>query len=143
MGSPVARLKLPAKVQSLQSFHQFVRDGAEAAGLESEEMGKLELVLEEILVNVARYAYDDGAGEVEVAYSTDGRALLIEVIDRGRGFNPLEAAPPDLSLGLAERPIGGLGVVLVKQIVGSLHYRRENGQNTVSFRFPAERPAGT
>lgn len=143
MGSPVARLKLPAKVQSLQSFQQFVRGGAEAAGLESQEMGKLELVLEEILVNVARYAYADGAGDVEVAYSTDGGALLIEVIDRGRGFNPLEAAPPDLSLGLAERPIGGLGVILVKQIVGSLHYRRENGQNTVSFRFPAERTAGT
>lgn len=143
MGSPSARLKLPAKVQSLQAFHEFVRGGAEAAGLESGEMGKLELVLEEILVNVARYAYADGAGDVEVAYSTDAGALLIEVIDRGCGFNPLEAAPPDLSLGLAERPIGGLGVVLVKQIVGSLNYRRENGQNTVSFRFPAERAAGT
>jgi serine/threonine-protein kinase RsbW len=100
-------------------------------------MDQLDLVLEEILVNVARYAYQDGVGDVEVGYATQGDTLLVEVSDRGRNYNPLEAAPaPDLTLGLADRPIGGLGVLLVKQIVGSLSYRHQDGQNIVSFCFP-------
>jgi serine/threonine-protein kinase RsbW len=143
MGSPFARLTLPARVESVRVFHQFVRGGAEAAGLQPADIDKLDLVLEEILVNIARYAYEAGSGEVDVAYSTHTGSLLVEVTDRGRSFNPLEAAPPDLVLGLADRPLGGLGVLLVKQIVGSLSYRREEGQNTLSFRFPGPCPPST
>jgi anti-sigma regulatory factor (Ser/Thr protein kinase) len=137
MAQPFTRLTLPAQVQSVRVFHQFVRDGAAGVGMTSDDMDKLDLVLEEILVNVARYAYEGGVGDVEVGYSIQGDTLLVEVSDRGRCYNPLEAAPaPDLTLGLADRPIGGLGVLLVKQIVGSLSYRHQDGQNTVSFRFP-------
>ena len=136
MDSSYSRLTLPARVESVREFHEFVRRGATAAGLDSGELDKLDLVLEEILVNIAKYAYGEGTGDIEVAYVADGAVLLLEITDKGRKFNPLEAAMPDLALGLADRPIGGLGVLLVKQIVGSLAYRRENGQNTVSFRFP-------
>lgn len=137
MAKPFTRLTLPAQVQSVRVFHQFVRGGAAVIGMASADMDKLDLVLEEILVNIARYAYEGGPGEVEVGYSAQGDTLLVEVTDRGRSYNPLEAAPaPDLTLGLADRPIGGLGVLLVKQIVGSLTYRHQDGQNTVSFRFP-------
>jgi serine/threonine-protein kinase RsbW len=136
MDSPFERLTLPARVESVRLFHKFVRGGAEAVGLEPADMDKLDLVLEEILVNIARYAYDGRVGEIEVAYSAEAGSLLVEVTDRGRSFNPLEAAPPDLTIGLADRPVGGLGVLLVKQIVASLSYRREDDQNTLSFRFP-------
>jgi anti-sigma regulatory factor (Ser/Thr protein kinase) len=136
MDAPSTRLTLPARVQSVREFHQFAREGAAAVGMAAAEMDKLDLVLEEILVNIARYAYEGGAGDIEVSYSADTDGLMVQVIDQGRSFNPLEAAPPDLTLGLADRPVGGLGVLLVKQIVGSLDYRRENGKNTLSFRFP-------
>jgi anti-sigma regulatory factor (Ser/Thr protein kinase) len=142
MDSQFERLTLPARVESVRAFHQFVRSGAEAIGLDSVDMNKLDLVLEEILVNIARYAYD-GAGDVEVAYSAEPGSLLVEITDSGRSFNPLESAPPELALGLAERPIGGLGVLLVRQIVGSLSYRRQGGQNTLSFRFPGPGPIST
>jgi anti-sigma regulatory factor (Ser/Thr protein kinase) len=143
MDSPFERLTLPARLESVRAFHQFVRIGAEAVGLDLADMHKLDLVLEEILVNIARYAYEDGAGEVEVAYSTEDGSLLVEITDQGRSFNPLDAAPPDLALGLADRPIGGLGVLLVKQIVGSLTYRRRDGRNKLSFRFPGPGPIST
>jgi serine/threonine-protein kinase RsbW len=136
MDSSIERLTLPARVESVRAFHKFVRVGAEAVGLESADMDKLDLVLEEILVNIARYAYDGGVGEIEVAYSRQAGSLQVEVADSGRSFNPLEAAPPDLTLGLADRPVGGLGVLLVRQIVAALSYRREDGQNRLSFRFP-------
>lgn len=136
------RLTLPARLESLQAFRQFVRAGAKTAGLPPDDMDKLDLVLEELLVNIARYAYQPASGEAEVAYAVDGGSLLVEISDRGRLFNPLEAHGPDLSLGLADRPIGGLGVLLVKQLAGSLSYRQECGRNTVSFRFPNREESG-
>ena len=120
----------------MRVFNEFVRGGAQAAGLEEEDLDQLDLVLEEILVNIARYAYRGGVGNVEVVYAAQSAALQVEINDWGQSFNPLEAAPPDLTLGLADRPIGGLGVLLVKEIVGSLSYRRDNDQNTISFRYP-------
>jgi anti-sigma regulatory factor (Ser/Thr protein kinase) len=143
MDTRFTRLKLPARVESVRAFHEFVREGAEEAGLTSAQLDKLDLVLEEILVNIAKYAYESGTGEVEVAYVAEGSELLVEITDSGRSFNPLEAAPPDLALGLADRPVGGLGVLLVKQIVGALGYRRKGMQNIVSFRFPAPDSDGT
>src|SRR5271168_1296407 len=99
------RLSLPARIESVRKFQEFVRGGAESVGLDSEDIGRLDLVLEEILVNISRYAYDSETGEVEVAYAISQGTLFVEITDCGRSFNPLEAAPPNLALGLADRPI--------------------------------------
>ena len=137
MDAPVTRLTLPASAESIAAFSKFVRNGAVAAGIAWSELEKLDLVLEEILINVARYAYTPGAGAVEVAYTLEGRGKLrVEISDFGRVFNPLEADPPDLSRGLADRPIGGLGVFLVKSMVESISYCRQEGRNILSFTFP-------
>jgi serine/threonine-protein kinase RsbW len=132
-----SRLTLPAKAESISTFRQFVRRGASVAGVAPEELEKLDLVLEEILINVARYAYAPDQGVVEVACSAEGAGKLrVEIGDFGRVFNPLEADPPDLSRGLADRPIGGLGVFLVRSMVDSIDYRREGERNVLSFTFP-------
>jgi serine/threonine-protein kinase RsbW len=132
------RLKLSASPQSLLAFLEFARTGANQAGLAPAEKDKLDLVLEELLVNVARYAYQPESGEVELAYAVDGSgALLVEISDNGRVFNPLHQSVPSLSGSLADRPIGGLGVFLVRQLAGSITYRRVEGRNTVSFHLPA------
>ena len=107
--------------------------------IEIREFEKLDLVLEEILINVARYAYSPETGAVEVAYAQAGpHKLRVEIADSGRVFNPLEADPPDLSRGLADRPIGGLGVFLVRSMVDSIDYRREADRNILSFTFPVD-----
>jgi anti-sigma regulatory factor (Ser/Thr protein kinase) len=141
MDSSVARLTLPASAKSISAFSEFVRSGAIAAGIAAIEFEKLDLVLEEILINVARYAYTPETGSVEVAYAPEGaHRLRVEVVDFGRVFNPLEAGPPDLSRGLAGRPIGGLGVFLVRNMVDSIDYRREADRNVLSFIFPIHGP---
>jgi serine/threonine-protein kinase RsbW len=139
MDPPVKRLTLPASAGSISAFSEFVRGGAVAAGVAAHEFEKLDLVLEEILINVARYAYSPETGEVEVAYAqASAHKLRVEIADFGRVFNPLEADPPDLSRGLAERPIGGLGVFLVRSMVDSIDYRREENRNILSFTFPID-----
>jgi anti-sigma regulatory factor (Ser/Thr protein kinase) len=128
-------LRLPAEMSSLERFTAFARGGAQAASLPDAALHKLDLMLEEVLVNVFRYAYPEGqAGEAEVGYAAappDG--LRIDVRDSGQEFNPLEKTDPNLDLGIDERPIGGLGIFLVKSLAESVSYRRENGRNILSF----------
>jgi serine/threonine-protein kinase RsbW len=139
MESPAHRLVLPARVESLEEFRRFVRGGADACGIESGEADKLDLVMEEILINVARYAYVPETGTAEVTYwQTSPRRLRVEISDQGRPFDPLAADPPDLSRGLADRPIGGLGMFLARNLVDSMAYRREDGRNVLSFEFPGQ-----
>jgi len=138
------RLTLPATLDSLQAFLDFARAGADNAGLAQSDWEKLELVLEELLVNVARYAYQPESGAVELGYAVEGPGILtLEISDTGRVFNPLEQPVPDLSAGLFDRPIGGLGLFLVRSLTNSLAYRREEGRNTVSFRVPGPARPGT
>jgi serine/threonine-protein kinase RsbW len=134
-----ARLTLSASVESITAFREFVRGGAVAAGVHADQFERLDLVLEELLINVARYAYAPEEGLVEVAYTGEGPGKLrVEIVDWGRVFNPLEADPPDFSRGLADRPIGGLGVFLVKSMVDSIEYSRDDSRNVLAFTFPAE-----
>lgn len=137
----VRRLSLPASLNSLQAFLEFAHIGAEAEGLTGTERDRLDLVLEELLVNVVRYAYPAGGGEVQLGYAREAnRTLRFEISDEGRVFNPIEKAGPDLAGTLENRPVGGLGIFLVRQLVDSLSYRREGGRNVVSFRFPRLEP---
>jgi serine/threonine-protein kinase RsbW len=137
MDASAVRLTLPATAESVASFRDFVRSQAATAAVPPDELEKLDLVLEEILINIARYAYVPETGTAEVAVAPDGTGRLqVEISDWGIAFNPLDAEPPDFSRGLADRPIGGLGVFLVRSMVDSLAYRREDGRNVLSFGFP-------
>ena len=137
MDSEAQRLTLPASVESVAEFRNFVRSGAVAADIPEADLEKLDLVMEEILVNIARYAYIPESGVAEVLFVPEGPGkLYVEISDWGNAFNPLAVEPPDFSRGLAERSIGGLGVFLVRSLVSSIAYRREADRNILSFGFP-------
>jgi len=137
MGDSLTTLELPAEIGSLRTFTDFVRRGAEAASLGEKELGELEVVIEEVLVNVINYAYPDGEpGVIEVGYAVEGDGrLFVQVCDNGRAFDPLAKDPPDLRLSLADRPIGGLGIFLVKQFARTVEYRRIDNKNVLTFRL--------
>jgi anti-sigma regulatory factor (Ser/Thr protein kinase) len=89
-----------------------------------------DLVLEEHVTNVLQYAYaDTSLHEIRVRLSCDEGALHVEVEDDGRAFNPLEAPPVDTSIPMEERPIGGLGIHLMRRFMDGLDYRREGARN--------------
>ena len=89
-----------------------------------------DLALEEHVTNVWHYAYADAAlHEIRVRLSCDERALLVEVEDDGRAFNSLDVPPVDTSVSLEQRPVGGLGIHLMRQFMDTLDYRREGGRN--------------
>lgn len=139
MAKDFIQLKLPAHIESLREFKAFVHRGAQEAAFPENDLGRLDLVVEEVVMNVINYAYPDGeVGSIEVGYAIEGPGKLsVQVCDSGREFDPLAKDPPDLHLGLADRPIGGLGIFLVKQIARSITYGREGDRNILTFHLEA------
>jgi serine/threonine-protein kinase RsbW len=103
-------------------------------GLTAPTTFKVKLALDEIITNIIAYAYSDGAEhEIDVRVSLEPGRLVLQVEDDGCPFNPLEAPAPPLAGLLAARPIGGLGIHLVRQAVDGLAYRRHGGRNRLTM----------
>ena len=133
-------LRLPAELESLERFREFVAAKAAESGLDARLLPKIELVIEEILTNQVMHAYKERGGEAEVAcFPRPDGCFCLQLTDWGPAFDPLTQAAPDTSAPLEERQIGGLGIHLVKNMADHLEYRREGGKNilTVCFKKPA------
>ena len=97
-------------------------------------VGKVNLVLEELAINTINHGHDEGLHEITVTFNSTDEALTIDVVDDGKPFDPLTDAPvPDVNLPLHQRPIGGLGVYLVRKLMDELTYRREEGRNHLTL----------
>lgn len=106
-------------------------DGHEVSG---RSVAQLELAVEEVFANISKYAYHPGKGEVSVACELDeGMRLRIRFMDRGVPFDPLRRPDPDTTMPMEDRPIGGLGIFLVKRNVDSIEYSRTDGRNVLTI----------
>ena len=91
---------------------------------------RVTLVLEEWNLNVMDYGHDDDTHEIDIALTSDGNQVTIEIVDGGRAFDPLHDAPaPDLTSPIGERRVGGLGVHLMRTLMDEVAYQRESGKN--------------
>ena len=95
-----------------------------------EAMYLVSLAIEELVTNCIKYGYQDTNGHtIDFLLSVDEGALTLEVIDDGNPFNPLDAPRPDLSLPPEKRPIGGLGLHLLRELADEMRYERRDGTN--------------
>ena len=98
-------------------------------------MNAADIALEEHLTNVLDYGYEPGAPHrVVVALKVEDGLLCVDVEDDGKPFDPLAVPPVDTSLPLEDKPIGGLGVHLMRQFMDELSYAREAGNNVLRMR---------
>ena len=127
-------LKLPAVLENLDTFIRLAHSGAATFGLSDKRITEVELALEEALVNVFTHAYRERAGIVEVRLGhRNEKEFVIEIIDEGIPFDPLSRSDPDVTLGVEERMIGGLGVFLIKKMMDHVEYRREDTMNVLTL----------
>ena len=95
-----------------------------------EAMYLVSLAIEELVTNCIKYGYTDSKDHtVDFVLSIDEEILRMEVIDDGNPFNPLDAPRPDLSLPPEKRPIGGLGLHLLRELADDMRYERRDGTN--------------
>ncbi len=129
-------LRLLAELECLPELLEPIRQAAERAGLAEAQVGRLELAVEEALVNVCHYAYADRTepGPVHCRIAVQPQGLLVEIADEGTPFDPLARPDPDTTLELDQREPGGLGIFLIKQLVSEVSYRRDEGRNVLAIR---------
>ena len=122
--------QMPARVESLHDLLTFITDEAKKKCFSEDARHRIELVVEEALVNVFVHGHTQHQGQVEVrCLDSDDSSLTIEIIDTGVSFNPLSLADPDLQPDLDARKIGGMGVFLIRKMTDGVTYRREGDNN--------------
>lgn len=98
---------------------------------------QLQLCLEELVLNVINYGFDDGAEHeihVDFEFQIDSRIVTVSIVDGGRRFNPLTEVPvPDVEAKLEDRTVGGLGVHFVRTYMDDANYRHEDGKNRLTL----------
>ena len=117
-------------LSELERLRQAVAEFGERHNLPKDVIFNVNLALDEILTNVICHGYGDSEEhDISVRLFLEQEKLTVEVEDDARPFNPLEASEPDVDQSLEERPIGGLGIYLVRQMMDELEYRRGNDKN--------------
>jgi anti-sigma regulatory factor (Ser/Thr protein kinase) len=106
----------------------------EQNGAEPQAAFVILLAIEELVTNCIKYAWDD-AGEhtVVLVLAAEAQSVRLTVIDDGRAFDPLDAPPPNLSTDVRERPIGGLGLHMLREMADEIVYKRRDGTNRVTL----------
>ena len=130
----VRRLTLRNDIDEIPKLHALIQSIAEETDMDHALAMSLNLALEEAVSNVMLYAYPAGSpGQVDIEAAVLDDRIDFRVSDSGVPFDPTVASDPDLAADLKDRPIGGLGIFLVKRIMDDVSYTWENGRNILTM----------
>lgn len=117
----------------LPALTRFLQDFWSAARLPPEQAPPFELALEEVFMNIVMHGSPAGTARVEVSLVLAGEGLTMTVEDDGPQFDPLSLPLPDVTSGLEERPVGGLGVFLTRKMMDEVRYQRVAARNRLTM----------
>ncbi len=127
-------LHLNNNVQHVPHLANFIDSVAEANGIDPATTMSLNLAMEEAVVNVINYAYPDGViGDIDITAEVEDGTITFTIVDGGVAFDPTAKSDPDLTLAAEDRPIGGLGIHLVRQLMDSIGYERKDDKNILTL----------
>jgi anti-sigma regulatory factor (Ser/Thr protein kinase) len=129
-------LRLEPLLSEIPRLIEWVEARCAAAGIAGEIAMNLALVLEEAVANVIQHGLSGSPPphRITVRLDVDADSVAAEVTDNGSPFDPTSAPPPDLSLPLEQRPPGGLGIHLMREMMDGLDYRRSGDSNILRLR---------
>ena len=124
-------MKVAATVGNIEVITDFVNDFLESVDCPMQLQMKIAIAIDEIMSNLAFYAYDTAGGEVVVQVEAveEPNGISLTFIDDGRPYNPLKKEDPDITLSAEEREIGGMGIFMVKKLMDEVKYEYVNSQN--------------
>ena len=128
------RLVLPNDIETIPQLNEFIDSVAEEVGIDMSLTMSLNLAIEEAVVNVMEYAYPEGQqGDVEIEVTADQQWMTFVITDTGIAFDPTKKEDADTTLSAEERPIGGLGIFMVRQLMDVIDYKREGNKNVLTL----------
>lgn len=127
-------LVLENDIQEMDKLEPFLNDFFERNKLDMSLLPQMDLALEEAIANVIMYAYPEGErGTVEICLEKKENLLQTRISDAGMPFNPLQQPEAKLASSIEERPIGGLGIHLIKEIMDEVEYQHKDGKNMLTM----------
>ena len=134
-GPQMTNKTYPAKVEALPDVLGFVDEMLEKHECPMKTQMAICVAIEEVFVNVARYAYGEGEGDVTlgIGFEEESRTITFRMTDKGTPFDPLKKPDPDITLPAEERQIGGLGIFITKKTMDTVTYAYENGENILTM----------
>ena len=138
-GGNSTSLTLPASIAQLQGVNKFIDEELDRCQCPLRTRTQLFIAIEELFVNVAHYAYPEatpdkpGMAWISCSYSENPSEFIVEIVDEGIPYNPLEkpdAVTPD---NIMDVPIGGLGILMAKRSVDEIKYERTDNKNIVQI----------
>lgn len=112
-----------AELPDLDDMRRFVETSAYKLGASEDAVGEMVLAVNEAVTNILLHGYRSKPGHVEIAVEGDDDRLIVCLRDRAPLYDPTLVPSPDLRLSLDERPLGGLGVHMMRQFTDELRYR--------------------
>lgn len=128
-------ISLLSKKENLPGFLEPLESYLEGKLIESSRIKKITLCVEEAIVNIMNYAYDDRDGEIKLILSRNNQKITVLLIDAGKKFDPLAKEDPVLDVSAEERQIGGLGIFLIRKYSEEVSYQRKNNRNILAMVF--------
>ena len=129
---------IDAKRENLPILFDFLTDSLSPYSKDKRTIRKVKLCAEEAFMNIASYAYNPDTGPAKVSIDTLGSPYPIKIemvfTDKGKPFNPLTIAPPDIESGLEDRKIGGLGIFLIRKEMDEILYEYRDGENVLTMK---------
>jgi serine/threonine-protein kinase RsbW len=126
----VKTLIISNQINELSRVELFLEELGEEWDLNPGLVYSINLAIEEALTNTISYGYDDTEHhEIELDFSKTGSQLTINIQDDGHPYDPTSKEDPDITLSAEDRPIGGLGIFLIKKLMDQVEYRRSNDRN--------------
>ena len=116
-------LWVAAELSHLAGIRDFVRESVRSLGAGPALVDDLILAVDESVANIIMHGYRGQPGEIEIEVRKDGADYVVAVRDQAPPFDPTRVLPPDLTLPLEQRPLGGLGIYLTRQTVDLVMHR--------------------
>ncbi len=127
-------LTIKNDIHEVKRLSNFLKSVIEKLDIETSLARKLRLGVEEAVVNVINYAYpSDNEGNITINMMSDGHSLRFQIIDEGVAFDPTAKQKTDTTLSVEDRQIGGLGILLVRELMDSINYERVEGKNILTL----------
>lgn len=126
---------LQATTENTTKVLEFIDNELEINDCSIKAQSQIDIAVDELFGNIVNYAYTPDVGEatVQVEFKNSNSIIEITMIDSGKPYNPLAKDDPDVSLGLEDRKVGGLGIFMAKKLMDTIEYNYKNNQNILKI----------
>lgn len=124
-------LEITAQRQNFTEIKPWLEKALDEINCQGKPRKQLLIAVDEIFTNIASYAYDtpDGTAQIKINYNETETTVELKFVDSGIPYNPLTQDDPDIKQRIEERTVGGLGIFMVKKMMDSIEYHREDNKN--------------